>query len=71
MAVKEQRVADKLAGAHEDFAYPLGASLIQKEKSGVATGEATTLDDAAAAFATHLEDSTKELEALWEDWGRS
>lgn len=71
MTVERQRVADKLAGAHGDFAYSLGASLIQKEKSGIVTGEATTLDDAASAFEKHIEDTAKELEGLWKDWSRS
>lgn len=71
MSAEELRVVDEVAAAHEDFAYPLGASLIQQEKSGVPTGEATALDDAAAAFRQQLKDAARELHVLWGDWGRS
>lgn len=71
MTAEEQRVVDEVAAAHEDFAYPLGASLVQQEKSGVPTGDATTLDDAAAAFQQQLDDAARALDVLWGDWARS
>ena len=64
-------MADEVACAHENFAYPLGASLVQREKSGIPTGETTTLDETAAAFEQHMRDTARELDVLWEDWGRS
>lgn len=67
----EQRFADDMASAHENFAYPLGASLVQQEKSGVATGEVTTLDEAAAAFQEQLKNAARELDDLWGDWSHS
>ncbi|SPN97702.1 uncharacterized protein DNG_01215 [Cephalotrichum gorgonifer] len=71
MTVNEQRIVDEVTAAHEDFAYPLGASLVQQERSGVPTGEATTLDEAAASFRQRLVEADKELECLWGDWSRS
>lgn len=71
IAAEEQRIADEVACAHENFAYPLSASLVQQEKAGVSTGETTTLDEAATAFQQHLKDAARELDALWGDWSRS
>lgn len=71
IAAEEQRMADKVACAYENFAYPLGASLVQQEKADVPTGETTTLDEAANAFQQHLKDTARELDALWGDWSRS
>ena len=71
MSIEEQRIVDEVAAAHEDFAYPLSASLVQQEKSGVPTGDATTLNDAAVAFQQQIKDAARELDVLWGDWGRS
>ena len=70
-AIEERRIAGEVASAHADFAYPLGASLVQQEKSGIPAGDTIALDDAATAFQEQLEDATRELDLLWEEWGRS
>lgn len=67
----EKRIADDVVSAHENFAYPLGASLVQQEKSGVPTGKATTLDEAATVFQAQLKNTARDLDVLWGDWGRS
>ena len=64
-------MADEMTNAHENFVYPLGASLVQQEKAGVPTGETTTLDKAATAFQQHLKDAARELDVLWGEWSRS
>lgn len=71
MAMAEKRIADEVASAHENFAYPLGASLVQQERSGVPTGKATSLDDAAASFQHQFKNIAGELDALWGDFNRS
>lgn len=71
IAMAEKSIADEVASAHESFAYPLGASLVQQEKSGVPTGKAKTLDEAAAAFQEQLKTTTRELDVLWGYWNRS
>jgi hypothetical protein len=71
MAAEGNRAVDKLTEAHGEFTYPLAASLIERETSGVATGEAGTLGDAAIAFEKYIEDAEQELDVLWADWGRS
>ena len=68
---KKQRITNDVASAHDNFAYPLGASLIQQEKPNAPTGEATTLDNAANAFQQHIQDAAKELDVLWRDWSCS